>query len=137
MRSSSGELSTVIPVEGKKRANTMNGQHRNRYDEEFKKQAVLHHIENRGTLADSAEKFGITAGMLYKWIDHYSSEGAGKSSRPMDYELEIKRLQHEVKTLKEVMIKVILQKHIEDELAEKIMDDPEKILSVNGINVGK
>jgi transposase-like protein len=100
-------------------------QSRNRYDEDFKKRAVLHHLGNHGTLSDTAEQFGITPGMLSKWVEQYSPQQGNQS---MDCEAEIKQLKDEVKSLKEIMAKTFLQKFTDDEIVENIIEEPEKFL---------
>jgi transposase-like protein len=102
-------------------------QRRNRYDELFKKKAVARHIENHCTLAESAAGLGVTPGMLSKWIKWYSPEQA---SPAMDCEAEIKQMKGEIKMLKEIVGKAFLQKFTVDEIAERMIDEPEKFLAV-------
>jgi transposase-like protein len=109
-------------------------QRRNSYDEEFKKQAVLHHVGNSGTLAESASRFGITASMLSKWIERYSPESKAATAGAMNYEFEIRRLQSEVKSLKEIVGKAFLQKYTTDTLVESMAEEPEKIFAENGFS---
>jgi transposase-like protein len=104
------------------------GKHRTRYNEEFKKRAVLHHFDNHATLTDSAMHFGITAGMLSKWIEQYSRKQDGTSASAMNYELEIKQLQSEIRDLKKIVSKAFLHRFSAEEIAEKMVDDPEKSL---------
>jgi transposase-like protein len=97
-------------------------QSRNRYDEPFKKKVVLCHRQSRGTLAESAARFGITAGMLSKWVERYGGEDENSEHPAMNYAVEIKHLQGEVSTLKEIMSKIFLQKHSVDEIAGRMME---------------
>ncbi len=104
----------------------MDLQNRNHYNEEFKRKAVLHYIENHGTLAGSATQFGITAGMLSKWIDRYApSNSADEAVGSMNYEVEIRRLQSELKVLKEIVGKALLQKASDDKIVQKMVNEPE------------
>jgi transposase-like protein len=106
-------------------------QNRNRYDEDFKKRAVLHHQENHATLAESAEQFGITAGMLSKWVEQYSSKVDDQS---MDCQAEIRQLKGEMKSLREIVAKAFLQKFTDDEIAERMIDEPEKFLKADEVS---
>jgi transposase len=106
-------------------------QNRNHYDEDFKKRAVAHHVENHGTLAESADQFGITAGMLSKWVEHYSSK---QDDQPMDCQAEIRQLKDEMKSLREIVAKAFLQKFTDDEIVEKMIDEPEKFLKVDEVS---
>jgi transposase-like protein len=104
------------------------GKHRTRYNEEFKKRAVLHHFDNHTTLTDSATRLGITAGMLSKWIEQYSLKQDGAGTSAMNYDLEIKLLQSEIRDLKKIVSKAFLQRYTDEEIAEKMIDDQEKSL---------
>ena len=105
-------------------------QHRNRYNEDFKKRAVLQHLESNGTLADSAAQFGITSGMLSKWVEHYSHREDGEAE---NCEEEIKRLKEQVRVLKEIVGKAFLKKYTVDEIVERMIDEPEKFLTVDEV----
>ena len=111
----------------------MNPQRRNRYGEEFKKQAVLNHIDNHSTLTDSAARLGITPGMLSKWIEQYSHRDNGAIAPAMNYELEIKQLQNEIRDLKKIVSKAFLQRYSAEEIVEKMIDEPEKIFLADEI----
>ena len=103
-------------------------QPRNRYNEEFKKNAVLRHLESHGTLASSAAQFGITSGMLSKWVERYSPEEDGQAESG---EEEIRRLKEQVRVLKEIVGKAFLKKYTVDEIVDRMIDEPEKFLSVD------
>ena len=104
---------------------------RNRYNAEFKKRAVLHHVENQTTLADCATKFGITPGMLSKWIERYSPKQNGASGTAMNYQLEINRLKDEMSTLKKIVSQALLQKHSADTIVESMVEQPDSLLLQN------
>jgi transposase-like protein len=108
----------------------MDPQHRNRYNEEFKKSAVREHLESHGTLAGSAARLGITSGMLSKWVERYSPREDG---RPENSEEEIKRLKEQVRVLKEIVSKAFLKKYTVDEIVDRMIDEPEKFLTVDDI----
>lgn len=78
-------------------------QHRNHYDEEFKRQAVISYVDGKLTLADSASKLGITSGMLSKWVKQYHIEKQ-VGSNLINSENEIRQLKIEMNTLKEEMV---------------------------------
>lgn len=98
---------------------------RNRYEENFKKRAVLHHLQNHETLTDSARQFGITPCMLSRWVKTYSPE---QNNQTMNCEAEIKQLKAEMMALKEIVTKAFLQKYTDHEIFEKMIDEPEKLL---------
>ena len=106
-------------------------QHRNHYNEDFKKRAVLQHLENHGTLAGSASQLGITAGMLSKWVERYEGEAKDKPVQAMNYDWEIKQLKKEMKTLKDIVTRIFLKKYTAEEIAEKVLDEPEKVLTID------
>jgi len=110
----------------------MGGQRRNRYDEAFKKRAVERHLKTQTTLAVSAALFGITPGMLSKWVERYSRVSDCPAGKAMNYDAEINRLKSEMQDLKKIVGKVILQKFSDESIAEKIADEPERFFSNDG-----
>jgi|GEM_PF-2141322 transposase-like protein len=103
----------------------MDPKRRIHYNDAFKKSAVLQHVGNHHTLADSAERLGITASMLCKWIDRYSPE---KDDHTMNYEAEIIRLKDEMKALKQIVEKAFLKKYSIEEIIDRMIDEPEKFI---------
>lgn len=72
--------------------------HRNRYDEEFKKNAVQLSYASSKSVSQVAEDLGICAKMLYNWRRRYTSEG--DQTRQYTLEKELKSLRLEVAELK-------------------------------------
>jgi transposase-like protein len=98
---------------------------RNRYNEEFKKQAVVHHLEIKAKLSDSAEKLGITPSMLCKWVEQYSSTKAGQA---LNCEEEIIKLKDEVSALKRIVGKAFLKKYSIEDMIDNMSNEPGKFL---------
>lgn len=103
---------------------------RSKYDEIFKKQAVLQHLHSKRTLADSAVRAGITSGMLSKWVQRYSTGGVGQTDSNVE---EIRRLKEQVRVLKEIVNKALVKKYLVHEIVDKMIDEPEKILIVDHV----
>jgi transposase-like protein len=98
---------------------------RNRYDDNFKRHAVLQHLQSHDTLTNSARQFGIAACMLSRWVKTYSPE---QNNQAMNCEAEIKQLKVEMIALKEIVTKAFLQKYTDHRIFEKMIDEPEKLL---------
>lgn len=60
----------------------MSVQQRRKYDQDFKRNAVLLAAEPGRTVADVAEKLGINKDLLYRWRREYYNNGHGKYAFP-------------------------------------------------------
>ena len=60
----------------------MSVQQRRKYDQDFKKNAVLLAAEPGRTVADVAEKLGINKDLLYRWRREYYNNGHGEYAFP-------------------------------------------------------
>lgn len=78
-----------------------------RYPREFKEEAVALVTGQGYTVPQAAKSLGITAKILYKWVDQFQKE-AEQNVLPEDERQELKRLRKENKELK--MEKEILKK---------------------------
>ncbi|UFH48583.1 transposase [Pseudomonas sp. KNUC1026] len=89
----------------------MQCQHRRRFSDAFKAQAVKRSIESAGTLTETAKELGIHLAVLSRWRTEYSRTGrigahtmAEKPEPPArsnaDLERENKRLKREIERLK-------------------------------------
>ena len=63
---------------------------RNRYDDEFKKNAVKLSYASSKTVAEVARDLGISDGMLYRWRQKYMPDG--DKTRYATLEEEVKKL---------------------------------------------
>ena len=77
------------------------------YPAEFKEEAVALIHDQGYTVAEAAKSLGIGTSLLYKWKEKLEAEREG-SAMSEDERSELKRLRHEVKTLR--MEKEILKK---------------------------
>lgn len=77
------------------------------YTTEFKEEAVALIHEQGYSVSEAAKSLGIGTSLLYKWKEKVEAERAG-SAMSEDERTELKRLRHEVKTLR--MEKEILKK---------------------------
>ena len=66
---------------------------RNRYDEEFKKNAVTLSYASNKSVAAVAQDLGISDGMLYRWQQKYTSEGDKTRYATLEEENKQLRLQ--------------------------------------------
>ena len=72
--------------------------HRNRYDEEFKKNAVMLSYASPKSVKDIADDLGIGVNLLYNWRKKYTSYG--EKTEVATLEEEVKKLQLENAELK-------------------------------------
>lgn len=71
------------------------GEHRQRYNEEFKKQTVKFIQEQTKTLADMAEELNIPKSTLHQWMGQYrelKNEPAASMDRVRELEAELKEM---------------------------------------------
>ncbi len=64
--------------------------HRNKYDEEFKKNAVKLSYASSKTVKEIADDLGIGVNLLYNWRKKYTSEG--EKTEAATLEEEVKKL---------------------------------------------
>jgi len=88
--------------------------HRRNYDDEFKRKAVAFYLENKESLSSTAATFGVTAGMLYKWLQRFSPESAVTEPNSQSTDTEFERLSREIKNLNSFRA---LERSIEYEIA--------------------
>ncbi|MNI77443.1 Transposase [compost metagenome] len=71
------------------------GEHRQRYNEEFKKQTVKFIQEQTKTLSDLAEELNIPKSTLHQWMSQYrelKNEPAASMDRVKELEAELKEM---------------------------------------------
>lgn len=71
---------------------------RNKYDEEFKKNAVKLSYASSKTVKETAEDLGINANMLHRWRKKYTP--SGDKTQMASQEDEIRKLKSEIAELK-------------------------------------
>lgn len=77
---------------------------RQKYDKEFKANAVKLHLETGKSIYDVEEELGIVHGNMNKWVKQYKEKGSDSfpgNGCASGKDLEIQRLKREVKILKE------------------------------------
>lgn len=79
--------------------------HRNRYDEEFKKNAVKLSYASSKTVKAVAEDLGISEKMLYNWRKRYTAEGDKTATYSMEQELKALRLENAELKIEQDMLK--------------------------------
>ena len=77
------------------------------FTDDFKKEAVALVAEQGYSVSKAAEAVGVTAAMMYKWIEKEKAQASG-SALAEDERAELKRLRKEVRELR--MEKEILKK---------------------------
>jgi transposase-like protein len=96
-------------------------QHRKFYSEEFKRNAADYHVEHHGTLAETAKHFGVTSGMMHKWLKNHArnpaspplQSSAGASEIPL-LRNEIMAMKKEIGELKKIVGKAFLTRFTEE-----------------------
>jgi transposase len=76
----------------------MNGN--TRYTEEFKVEAIKQITERHHSVADVAERLGVSTHSLYKWLKYYSAQ-SGSPAQLNDQQAEIRQLKAELKRVTE------------------------------------
>ena len=71
-----------------------------RYPEEFKKEAVKQVVDRGYSIRLVAENLGVTTHSLYAWVKKYGPDSQEHQEK-MDTQAEIRRLQKELKRVKE------------------------------------
>jgi len=66
---------------------------RNKYDEEFKKNAVKLSYASPKSIREVAENLGISEGLLYRWRQKYTNEGDKTRQATLEEENKALRLQ--------------------------------------------
>ncbi|MBB5172670.1 transposase [Texcoconibacillus texcoconensis] len=69
------------------------GEHRQRYNEEFKKQTVRYVQEQKKTVSDMAEELKVPTSTLYEWIAKYREF----DNEPIVYDERIQQLEQQLK----------------------------------------
>jgi transposase-like protein len=99
---------------------TLPCQHRKAYNEEYKQKAVEFYRTQKVSLADAATNFSVTAGMLSKWVQKYSSPESLPGADAGNDTGEIKKLREELRamrqdigTLKQIMSKTLLARTLD------------------------
>jgi transposase len=72
-----------------------------RYSAEFKSEAVKQVLERGYTRKEVAERLGISAQSLYRWIDEYTGGNHVHGNTKQDRDAEIAKLKAENKRLRE------------------------------------
>ncbi len=62
--------------------------HRNRYDEEFKKNAVMLSYASPKSVKEIADNLDIGVNLLYNWRKKYTSEGEKKEAATLEEEVK-------------------------------------------------
>ena len=68
--------------------------HRNRYDEEFKKNAVMLSYASPKSVKEIADDLGIGVTLLYNWRKKYTSEGEKTEAATLEEEVKKLRLEN-------------------------------------------
>ena len=71
-----------------------------RYNEEFKIAAVKQVTEHGYSIADAAQRLGITTKTLYNWRDHYGENAHAYQEKQRSHE-ELRKLKAELKHVTE------------------------------------
>ena len=79
--------------------------------------AILKEADEHG-VAVTVRKYGLVASMIYKWRDRVA-QGSPKTSR--EAEQELRRLQQEIRLLKELVAEKELTIRIKDSLLKKTL----------------
>lgn len=69
------------------------GEHRQRYNEEFKRQTVKFVQEQKKTVTDIATELNIPLSTLHQWISQYREFG----NEPVTYEDRVRKLEQELR----------------------------------------
>ena len=66
--------------------------------------------------------------MLSKWAERFDSEKVAPAGAAMNVEFEIRRLQNEVSTLKQIVNKAFLRKYSPEQIVDALVDTTESLL---------
>ena len=80
-------------------------QTRKKYDEEFKKNAVMLSYASNKTVLQVAEDLDISDGMLYRWRQKYTPDGDKTRYATMDEELKALKLENAQLKMERDMLK--------------------------------
>jgi transposase len=79
--------------------------HRNKYDEEFKKNAVKLSYASSKTVKEIADDLGIRVNLLYNWRKKYTSEGEKTEAATLEEEVKKLRLENAELKIERDMLK--------------------------------
>ena len=74
---------------------------RERYTEEFRREAIRQVTENGHAVKEVAERLGVSTYSLYEWIRKYGASSGTQASRLANKDDEIRRLRAELKRVTE------------------------------------
>ena len=94
---------------------------RNEYDDNFRRKVVDYHLEHHGSLADTGQKFGVTAGMLHKWLKKFAGASVGPNEEPVPVNPDLRELRREMQSIKDDVGE--LKKIVSKAFLKKFMDE--------------
>jgi len=74
---------------------------RNRFTQEFKKDAVSQVTDRGFPVTEVAQRLGVLRHSLYLWIWQYSKQGAGAAHQPNARDEEVRKLKAELRRVTE------------------------------------